>query len=97
MLPFFFYIGVVYSYLASSVGRCAEEGAFRALSRGFIHWQFGRIDKLEINIQHPLFCHVRLQMKPSIRQGTYHVNLLLGRNNGYAPVLSANVQLGSLV
>ena len=45
---FFFYIGVVYTYLASGAGCNADEGTFQALSRGFIHWQSGRIDKLEI-------------------------------------------------
>ena len=89
MLPFFFYIDVVYTYLASGAGRSAEEGIFRALSRGFTHRQSGRIDKLEINVQHPLFCHVRSQRKPSMRQGTYHVSVLLGRDNSYASVLSA--------
>ena len=40
-------VGVVYTYLASGAGRSAGEGTFRALTRGFIHWQSGRIDKLE--------------------------------------------------
>ena len=42
-----------------------------------------------ISFQYPLFCHVRSQMKPSMRKGTYHLSLLLGQNNGYASVLSA--------
>ena len=85
-------VGVVYTYLASGAGRSAGEGTFRALTRGFIHWQSGRIDKLEVNVQHPLFCHVRSQMKPSMRPGTYHVYVLLGRDNDFATVISATCE-----
>jgi len=84
--------GVVYTYLASGAGRSAGEGTFRALTRGFIHWQSGRIDKLEVNVNHPLFCHVRSQMKPSMRAGTYHVCVLLEHDNDYTNVISATCE-----
>ena len=32
------YTGVVYTYLAGHVGRSGDEGAFQALTRGYIHW-----------------------------------------------------------
>ena len=72
--------GVLYAYLAEGVGRStAAEGAFRALSRGFTHWASGRLEHLEINIKNPSYCHVRSNMKPSMKQGSYDVYLLLER------------------
>ena len=73
-------VGVVYAYLASGAGRSAGRGTFRALTRGFIHWQSGRIENLEVNVNHPLYCHVRSTMKPSMKAGSYHVGVLLGRD-----------------
>ena len=73
-------LGVLYAYLAEGVGRStAAEGAFRALSRGFTHWASGRLEHLEININNPSYCHVRSNMKPSMKQGSYDVYLLLER------------------
>lgn len=37
----------------------------------------GRMEKLEINIQNPMFCHVRCAMKPSMMSGSYKVYVLL--------------------
>ena len=66
--------GVLYAYLAEGVGSStATEGAFRALSRGFIHWASGRLEDLEININNPSYCHVRSNMNPSMKQGSYDV------------------------
>ena len=48
-----FLIGTVYTYLANGVGRRDAQGAFRALSRGFSHWASGRVDRIEVNINHP--------------------------------------------
>ena len=87
-----FSLGVVYAYLVSGAGRSTGEGTFRALTRGFIHWQSGCLEKLEINVHHPHFCHVQSQTKPSLRQGTYHVSVLLGHDNNYASALSATCQ-----
>ena len=70
--------GVVYAYLAEGVGQSiAAEGAFKASSRGFTHWASGRLDKLEVNTNHRKYCHVRSIMKPSMKQGVYHVYILL--------------------
>ena len=75
-----FPLGVLYTYLAEGVGRSkAAEGAFRALSRGFTHWASGRLEHLEINVKNPSYCHVRSNMKPSMKQGSYDVYLLLER------------------
>lgn len=76
----YFSPGVLYAYLAEGVGRStASEGAFRALSRGFSHWASGRLEHLEININNPSYCHVRSKMKPSMKQGSYDVYILLER------------------
>ena len=78
------YEGLLYTYLADCAGKSGKEGAFRALQRGFAHWSSGGLAKLEINLQHPQFCHVRCQMTPSMKQGLYHVYILLGRERGVA-------------
>lgn len=43
--------------------------AFRALQRGFNHWSSGRLDHLEVQYKHPVYCHVRCQMTPSMKPG----------------------------
>lgn len=68
--------GTVYTYVARHTGRDSGEGTFRALLRGYTHWASGRIDRLEVNLQHPKYCHVRSVMKRSMKPGTYHVWLL---------------------
>ena len=85
-------VGVVYAYLASGAGHSTGQGTFRALTRGFIHWQSGRIDSIEVNLQHPLYCNARSQMKPSMKQGTYRIHVLLGREDNFASVLSATCE-----
>ena len=69
--------GMVYEYMSKGVGIAKEQGAFRALTRGYLHWSSGRIDHLEVNLHHPNYAHIRSSMKPSMKQGTYHVYLLL--------------------
>lgn len=84
------YTGVVYTYLAGHVGRSGDEGAFRALTRGYTHWASGRLDQLTVNINNPKYCHVRASMKPSMKTGVYHVYLLLQSDDqGLASILSA--------
>jgi len=80
---------MVYSYLSGALGRSGDEGAFRALSRGYTHWASGRISVLEVNTCNPQYCHVRSTMKPSMKAGSYQVYLLLGRSENYATVESA--------
>ena len=62
----FFLLGLVYTYLAGHVGRMGEQGAFRALTRGYTHWTSGLLQQLEVNTNNPNFCHVRVAMKPSM-------------------------------
>ena len=71
---------MLYAYLAEGVGSSkAAEGALRAVSRGFTHWASGHLEHLEINIKNPSYCHVRSNMKPSMKQGSYDVYHLLER------------------
>ena len=78
MLKVHLFIGLLYTYLADSVGKSGRGEAFRALERGFTHWSSGRLSKLEINFANPSFCHVRCKMTPSMKQGLYNVYMLLG-------------------
>ena len=51
-------VGLVYTYLAGHVGHFGEEGAFRALERGYAHWASGRLQELQVNTNQ-FFCHVK--------------------------------------
>ena len=88
------FVGTVYIYLASSAGRDIEkeEGTFRALTRGYVYWASGRISQIEVNLENPMYCHVRSTMTPSMKQGNYHLWLLLGKNGDFASVLSATCE-----
>lgn len=73
-------LGVLYAYLAEGVGCSkAEEGAFRALSRWYTHWASGCLECLEIKVYNPSYCHVQVSMKPSMKQGSYNVYIILER------------------
>ena len=67
-------VGDVYVYMAKGVG------AFRALSREYIHWKSGCINNIEVNLKNPNYCHVKCSVKPSMKQGVYHIYLLLQKN-----------------
>ena len=84
----------MYVYLASSAGRDVgkQEGTFRALTRGYTPWASGRISQIEVNLENPMYCHVRSTMTPSMKQGNYHVWLLLERNGDFTTVLSATCE-----
>ena len=84
----YIHIGLVYTYLAGHLGWTGEEGAFRALSRGYTHWASGRLQELKVNTNNPMFCHVQGTMAPSMKTGTYKVYLLLGREGDFATVCS---------
>ena len=86
------YVGLLYTYLADCAGKRGKEGAFRALQRGFAHWSSGRLAKLEINLRHPQFCLVQCQMTPSMKQGLYHVYIILGREREVANILVATCE-----
>ena len=84
--------GLLYSYLAGHVGRIGDEGAFRALARGYTHWASGRLEEMEVNINHPEYCHVRCKMKPSMRTGIYNVYILLGHDGELATICLATCE-----
>ena len=88
----FFLLGLVYTYLAGHVGRMGEQGAFRALTRGYTHWASGLLQQLEVNTNNPNFCHVRIAMKPSMKDGLYHVYILLARDGDLANICSATCE-----
>ena len=79
--------GVLYSYLAEGVGHSTGKGAFRALSRGYVHWASGRMEKLEVNYHNPTFCPVRCTMKPSMKDGSYTVYVLLEKSTQYTTTI----------
>ena len=82
----------MYSYLAEGVGRRDSSGAFRSFKQGFKHWASGRLSYLELNVCHPLFCHVRSKMTPSMKQGIYTVYILLGSESGLATIKAASCE-----
>ena len=45
--------GTIYTYLSAHASQSSGDGTFRALTRGYTHWASGRIDRLEVNAQHP--------------------------------------------
>ena len=87
-----YFAGLLYTYLAESCGTSSGHGAFRALQRGYIHWQSGRISQLEINHQHPELCHVRCKIMPSMRPGVYTVHLQLGKEGELATIKRATCE-----
>ena len=82
----------MYTYLAGHVGHNSEQDAFRALTRGYNLWESCRIDQIEVNIEHPKYCHVRCLIKPSMKAGVYYVQMLLGREGELATVCSASCE-----
>ena len=82
----------MYTYLAGHVGHTGDHGAFRALARGYAHWASGRLQQMEVNTNHPNFCHVRCIMRPSMKSGIYQVHLLLGRDGALATIQSATCE-----
>ena len=82
----FFVLGLLYTYLADCSGKSGRGGAFRALQRGYTHWSSGRLAKIEINFRHPLFCHVKCQMTPSMKKGVYKVYILLQRQDNLGAI-----------
>lgn len=84
--------GLLYTYLAGHVGRNGSEGAFRALSRGYTHWASGRLEELQVNTNHPEYCHIQCSLKPSMKAGMYHVYILLGREGDLAQICSATCE-----
>ena len=84
--------GTIYTYLSAHASQGSGDGTFRALTRGYTHWASGRIDRLEVNVQHPQYCHVQSSMKPSMKPGSYHVWILLERTGPFATIHSATCE-----
>ena len=83
----------LYSYLADGVGNVSGQGAFRALTQGYIHWLSGRLSKIQFNDNNPSHCFVccrRLSMRPT---GLYKVFLLLQKEvEGNASIARATCE-----
>ena len=51
----------------------------------------GRLEEMDINTNHPEYCHVRRTMTPSMKSIPYHV-YLLGRDGELATICSATCE-----
>ena len=81
--------GTIYTYLSAHASQGSGDETFRVLTRGYTHWASVCIDCLEVNVQHPQYCHVQSSMKPSMKPGSYHVWILLERTGLFATIHSA--------
>ncbi len=86
------YTGLVYTYLSGHVGHVGDHGTFRALARGYTHWSSGRLEEVQINTNHPQYCHVRCKMKPSMKVGIYNTYILLGKEGEVACIQKATCE-----
>ena len=85
----------MYTYLGCVTGRSQTERIFRALTRGFNHWESGRLSQIQVNSSHPEFCHVHATCVPSMKQGTYHVYLLLARDGAVGTICTATCEFAA--
>lgn len=92
VLLFFVAVGLAYTYLAGHVGREEEQGAFRALTRGYSHRASGLLQQVEVNTNNFYYCHVRATIRPSIKEGVYHVYILPGCDGELAMICSATCE-----
>jgi hypothetical protein len=82
--------GLVYTYLAGHIGCNSNTvGAFRALKQGYILWASGRLEKIEVNVNRPEYCHIRSAVKASMRKVTYTVYFLFHYTYYLSSVLRA--------
>ena len=49
----------------------------------------GNQDNIEVNMKHPNYCHIKCSVKPSMKQGIYHVYMLLQRNGEHGTTIVA--------
>ena len=86
----------LYAYLAEGVGNAKGAMAFRALRKGYIHWQSGRLSKIEVHTFHPSYVFVKCITIPSMRAGTYTVKVTLKkemiRDQPIASIVEASCQ-----
>ena len=85
-------VGLVYTYLAGHVGRTGDQEAFRVLAHGYTHWSSGRLEKMDVNTNHPEYCHVHCTMTPSMKSIPYHIYLLLGCDGELTTICSATCE-----
>ena len=78
---------MVYTYLAGHVGRVGEQGAFRALARGYTHW----VSSVRSS-NNPNHCHVWVAIKPSMKDGLYRVYVLIGCDGDVAVICCATCE-----
>ena len=64
----------LYDYLS---GKSVQPGAetFRALKKGYVFWMSGRVQSIQINDRHPHMLFVKSKIAPSMKEGTYTVQL----------------------
>lgn len=55
------------------------------------HYASGRLG-IEVNTNHPLYCHVHCSLKPAVKSGIYHVYLLLECDDEFAAVCSVTCE-----
>ena len=83
---------MVYTYLAGHVNPVSDQGAFRALSRGYTHWASGRLEEIQVNTSNPLCSHVKCKTKPSMKVGVYNTYILLRREGELACIQCATCE-----
>ena len=85
-------MGTLYTYLACGTSHSPTQGAFRALTRGFNHWESGCLSQVQVNTSHPEFCHIHATCTPSMKLGSYHVYLMLAKDGLVATIHTATCE-----
>ena len=83
-------------YVFSLRCRCLPQSeSITSTYMGYNHWASGQLEKMEVNTAHPLYCHIRAMLTPSMKPGNYKVFLLLQREGNVAQsiLLRVNVLL----
>ena len=70
----------LYDYLS---GKSVQPGAetFRALKKGYVFWMSGRVQSIQINDRHPHLLFVKSKIAPSMKEGTYTVQLWMKKRD----------------
>lgn len=69
--------GTLYTYLAEGFGNVLGKRAFRALTRGYVHYASGRVKNIEVQNKSMSYTFVRSSMIPSMKPRQYKVQLML--------------------
>lgn len=83
----------MHTYLANGCEQISGHGAFHALNRGYVHWASGQLGTIQVNLKHPLFCHVHCSATPSMKPGKYSAYILLGKVGELAIVEKAYLRM----